>query len=119
MRQESIKLIRQISELQSKTIHSLVQPFTDVLFETVAPRKHLKLRHYSAQAQIGILDGLEFCSSTQPQLFTLQLSNLDHQSLFTELFPICDQDDTQLKNLSTCYKNLTDLTPLKNQLLTV
>lgn len=116
VRTESIKLIRQISDLQSKSIYNLIQPYADVLLETVAPRKHLKLRHYSAQAQIGILEGLEFCSSTQPQLFTLQLSNSDHTSLFQELVPICEGDDTQLKNL-ICYKNLNDLTPLRKSAL--
>ena len=49
------KLIKLISELQNKSIYNLMQPFLEVLIETVAPRKHLKLRHYTAQSQIGIL----------------------------------------------------------------
>ena len=47
VRKESIKIITQISELQSKSLYSLIQPFQDKLKETVGPRKHLKIRHYS------------------------------------------------------------------------
>ena len=106
-----------MAELQGKTVYSLVQPYSEVLLDTVAPRKHLKLRHYTVQSQIGILDGLEFCSSSQPQLFSLNMSNPDHQNLFQELLPICEGDEAQLyKNV--CYKNFSsDLTPLRKSAL--
>ncbi|CAF0709284.1 unnamed protein product [Brachionus calyciflorus] len=116
VRKESIKLITQISELQSKTVYNLVQSFQDILNETVAPRKHLKLKHYSYQSQIGILESLEFCSSTQPQLFTLQLTNQDHQNIYTEITSICEQDDASLLKL-TCYKSLNDMLPIRKATL--
>ena len=109
-------MISLISELQDKTVHSLIQPYNEVLIETVAPRKHLKLRHYSVQAQIGILEGLEFCSSSQPQLFVLNLTNGDHSNLFQELLPICDGDESQLSK-NVCYKNENDLKPLRKSAL--
>jgi transformation/transcription domain-associated protein len=116
VRTQSIQSLKLISELQSKTVHSLIQPFNDILIETVGPRKHLKLRHYPPQSQIGILDGLEFCSSTQPQLFVLNMSSPEHSNLFQELIPICEGDENQLlKNV--CYKNLNDMTPLRKSAL--
>lgn len=112
VRKESIKLIKLIAEIQNRTIYDTVQPFSEVLLETVAPRKHLKLRHYTAQSQIGILDGIEFCSSSQPQLFVLNISNPDHLSLFQELLPICEGDEAQLAK-NVCYKNISDINPLR------
>jgi transformation/transcription domain-associated protein len=93
VRTNSIKLIKKISELQSKSVHALISQFSELLNETVAPRKHLKLRHHPIQSQIGILKGLEFCSSTQPQLFSLTLTITEHNNLFHELLPICESDD--------------------------
>ena len=87
-----------------------------MLNEIVPLRKHLKLRHFPAQAQIGILEGLEFCSSTQPQLFVLTLTNVDHMNLFQELLQICEGDESQLAK-SICYKNENDLTPLRKSAL--
>ncbi len=112
VRKQSTKLIRLIADLRNLSIHATVQPHADVLLDTVAPRKHLKLRHYPAQSQIGILDGIEFCSSSQPQLFVLNMANPDHLSLFQELVPICEGDEAQLAK-NVCYKNLADLTPLR------
>lgn len=112
VRKESIHLIKLIAELQNKTTYNTVQPYSDVLLETVAPRKHLKLRHYTAQSQIGILDGIEFCSSTQPQLFVLNITNPDHLNLFQELIPICEGDEAQLTK-NVCYKNVSDINPLR------
>jgi hypothetical protein len=82
VRKESMKLIKQIAENQKQSVYNLIHPFQEILFETVAPRKHCKLRHYTTHSQIGILEGIEFCSSTQPQLFTLNMSNQDHSNLF-------------------------------------
>jgi len=112
VRNQCTKLIKLVAELRKLSIYATVQPHAEVLLETVAPRKHLKLRHYPAQSQIGILDGIEFCSSTQPQLFVLNMSNPDHQNLFQELVPICEGDEAQLAK-NACYKNLADLTPLR------
>ncbi|RNA03191.1 Transformation transcription domain-associated, partial [Brachionus plicatilis] len=116
VRHESTDLITKISELQSKSIYNLLQPFQEILLETVGPRKHLKLRHYSHQFQIGILESLEFCSSAQPQLLTIQLSNQDHQNLYNEIISICEQEDSSLSKLA-CYKSLTDLTPIRKAAL--
>lgn len=112
VRKQSIGALRLLSELQGKPLSALIQPFSDILVETVAPRKHLKLRHYSVQAQIGILEGVEFCSSTQPQqLFTLTMSNAEHESMFQELLPLCEGDEQSLSK-SLCYKGV-ELTPLR------
>jgi hypothetical protein len=88
-----MKLIKEIAEMQEKTVYKQVHPHLDILQETVAPRKHLKLRHYPENSQIGILEGLEFCSSTQPQLFTLNLNVIEHLNMYQELMPICDGED--------------------------
>lgn len=74
------------------------------------------MRHYSYQCQIGILESIEFCSSTQPQLLTLQLTNQDHQNFYNEIISICEQDDSSLAKLA-CYKPLTDLTPIRKAVL--
>ena len=116
IRKNSIKFLSLISELQNKSVHSLVQPYNEVLKEIVPLRKHLKLRHFPAQAQIGILEGLEFCSSRQPQLFVLNLTNQDDLNLFQELLPLCEGDESQL-NKNACYKNENDLTPLRKAAL--
>lgn len=120
MRKLSINLIKLLSELQGKSLYTLIQPYLDVLNETVAPRKHLKLRHYSSQAQIGILEGVEFCSSAQPQLFALNMTNAEHNSLFHEILCLCDSDDNnQLPKSSLVHKSSNssgtsaDLVPLK------
>ena len=55
VRHESIRLIKLIAQLKQQSIHATVHPHSEVLLETVAPRKHLKLRHYTAQSQIGML----------------------------------------------------------------
>ncbi len=116
VRKNSIKLIRLISELQSKPVSGLIQPYAEVLIETVAPRKHLKLRHYTVQSQIGILEGIEFALSLQPQIFIFNMSNVDHSSLYQELLVLCDGDDNQLtKNISI--KNLNELIPLRKAAL--
>lgn len=109
VRKQSISSLRLLSELQGKPLSALIAPFSDVLIETVAPRKHLKLRHYSVQAQIGILEGVEFCSSTQPQqLFTLNMSNTEHEAMFQELLPLCEGDEQTLSK-SLCYKVIASL----------
>jgi len=77
-----MKLIKQIAENQKQSVYNLIHLFQEILFERVAPRKHCKLRHYTTHSQIGILEGVEFCSSTKPQLFTLNMSNQDHSNLF-------------------------------------
>ena len=113
VRRQSVKLITLISSILNKSIFTLIQPHMDALQETVAPRKHLKLRHYSAQAQIGILDAIEFCSIQQPQLFTLNpANNADHSSFFQEILPLCEGDESQLmKNIY--HKNANDMVPLR------
>ena len=89
VRHSDIRFVRCIADLQQKSLRAIVQPHADVLAESVAPRKHLKLRHYPTQTQIGLLEALEFCSSAQPQLFTLSMANADHAGFFHELVAIC------------------------------
>ena len=101
VRKNSVKLIRKIAELQSKSVHALVSAHgAEVLVETVAPRKNLKLRHYSYQAQIGLLEGIEFCSSTSPQLFVFNMAQQEHANLFYELLPICEADEAYMAKSS-------------------
>ena len=40
------------------------------------------------------------------------MTNPDHFNLFQELIPICEGDEVQLAK-NVCYKNLSDLTPLR------
>jgi hypothetical protein len=79
--------------------HINVQPHLDRLQETVGPRKYLKIRHYPENALIGLLEGFEFCSSTQPQIFTFNLSINEHSTLFDEITRICDGEEAILKNM--------------------
>ena len=94
-----MKLISKIAALQEKELYDLIQPHLETLHETVGPRKYLKIRHYPENALIGLLEGIEFCSSTQPQLFTFNLSMNEHSTLFDEITRICDGDDSILKNI--------------------
>lgn len=101
VRHESTKLLTLLGELRSKSLYQLIQPHMDVLNETVAPKKHHKLRHYSIQSQIGIMEALKFCSMQQPQLFTLQpvqTTNPDHWSLYQDLLPLCETEDSSNQN---------------------
>jgi transformation/transcription domain-associated protein len=95
-----MKLIKKIAELQQKTLYNLMQPHFEILHETVGPRKYLKIRHYPENALIGVLEGIEFCSSSQPQLFTFNLSINEHANLFDEITRICDGEEGILKNIS-------------------
>lgn len=98
VRKSSMRLLKKIAELQEKNTYSLIQTHLELLCETVGPRKNLRFKHYSENCQIGILEGLEFASSTQPQLFSLNLTNAEHQALYSEIIPICEGDETQMKN---------------------
>ena len=111
-----MKLIKKIAESQQKTLYSLIQPHIDVLHETVGPRKYLKIRHYPENALIGLLEGLEFCSSTQPQIFTFNLSINEHAILFEEITRICDGDEAILKNICQ-NKNLQEFISLRKTAL--
>ncbi len=99
VRKISMKLIKKIAESQQRTLFILVQPHLDTLQETVGPRKYLKIRHYPENALIGLLEGFEFCSSAQPQLFTFNLSINEHSTLFDEITRICDGEEAILKNI--------------------
>lgn len=62
--------LRLIAELQNKTITEVMDPHRDVLVDIIPPKKHL-LRHQSATAQMGLMDGTTFCTTLNPRLFTI------------------------------------------------
>ena len=101
--------------LQKKTITEVMDPHREVLADIIPPRKHL-LRHQPASAQIGLMDGNTFCTTLEPRLFTIDLSNSYHKLFFHELLTLCEAEDTILNKLD-CYKNVTNLIPLRKSAL--
>ncbi|VVC99481.1 unnamed protein product [Leptidea sinapis] len=70
VRQQAMKSLELIAELQNKTVTEVMDPHRDVLAEIIPPKKHL-LRHQPANAQMGLMDGTTFCTTLKPRLFTL------------------------------------------------
>jgi transformation/transcription domain-associated protein len=62
--------LRLIAELQTKSVTEVMEPHSEVLVDIIPPKKHL-LRHQSASAQIGLMDGNTFCTTLEPRLFTI------------------------------------------------
>ncbi|XP_050675423.1 transcription-associated protein 1 [Leptidea sinapis] len=110
VRQQAMKSLELIAELQNKTVTEVMDPHRDVLAEIIPPKKHL-LRHQPANAQMGLMDGTTFCTTLKPRLFTLDLNINEHKVFFRELLSLCEAEDTVLGKLP-CYKGV-NLIPLR------
>ncbi|KAH8272038.1 hypothetical protein KR018_007399 [Drosophila ironensis] len=111
VREESMILLKHIGTIQSKSVSEVMDPHKDVLADIIPPKKHL-LRHQPANAQIGLMDGNTFCTTLEPRLFTIDLTNTYHKLFFHELLTLSEAEDSTLAKLD-CYKNVTNLIPLR------
>ncbi|XP_033155613.1 transcription-associated protein 1 isoform X1 [Drosophila mauritiana] len=115
VREESMILLKHIGTIQSKTVSEVMDPHKDVLADIIPPKKHL-LRHQPANAQIGLMDGNTFCTTLEPRLFTIDLTNTYHKLFFHELLTLSEAEDATLAKLD-CYKNVPNLIPLRTSAL--
>lgn len=115
VRETAMSSLRLIAELQSKTVTEVMDPHRNVLADMIPPKKHL-LRHQSASAQIGLIEGNTFCTTLEPRLFTIDLKILTHKVFFHEVLTLSEADDNILNKLD-CYKSVTNLTPLRKSAL--
>lgn len=111
VRQEAMSSLQYIATLQNRTVSEVMEPHKDVLVDIIPPKKHL-LRHQPVNAQIGLMEGNTFCTTLEPRLFTINLTNSYHKLFFHELITLSEAEDSHLLKLD-CYKNVTDLTPLR------
>ncbi|KAL4715075.1 hypothetical protein ACJJTC_012122 [Scirpophaga incertulas] len=110
VRQQAMKSLELIAELQNKTVTDVMDPHREVLADIIPPKKHL-LRHQPANAQMGLMDGTTFCTTLKPRLFTIDLSINEHKVFFRELLSLCEAEDAILGKLP-CYKSV-NLAPLR------
>jgi len=115
VREQAMASLRQLAEIQNKSVTEVMEPHKEVLADMIPPRKHL-LRHQSVTAQIGLMDGNTFCTTLNPRLFTVDLSIMEHKIFFQELLTLCEADENALSKLA-CYKSVTNLTPLRKSAL--
>ncbi|CAK1549719.1 unnamed protein product [Leptosia nina] len=110
VRQQAMKSLELIAELQNKSVTDVMDPHREVLTDIIPPKKHL-LRHQPANAQMGLMDGTTFCTTLKPRLFTIDLNVNEHKVFFRELLSLCEADDAMLGKLP-CYKGV-NLIPLR------
>lgn len=115
VRETAMSSLRLIAELQNKTVTAVMEPHLNALVEIIPPKKHL-LRHQSASAQIGLIEGNTFCATLEPRLFTIDLNILFHKVFFHEVLTLSDAEDVILNKLD-CYKAVTNLIPLRKSAL--
>lgn len=115
VREQAMASLRLIAELQKKSVTEVMDQHREVLADIIPPKKHL-LRHQPASAQIGLMDGNTFCTTLEPRLFTIDLANSYHKLFFHELLTLCEAEDAILNKLD-CYKNVTNLVPLRKSAL--
>lgn len=111
VRQQAIASLKLIAELQKKTVTDVINPHREILADIIPPKKHL-LRHQPASAQIGLMDGYTFCTTLEPRLFTIKLNDNCHNQFFHEVQILSEADEQTLNKLD-CYKNVTNLVPLR------
>ncbi|XP_046961593.1 transcription-associated protein 1 isoform X1 [Vanessa cardui] len=114
VRQQAMKSLELIAELQNKTVTEVMDPHREVLADIIPPKKHL-LRHQPANAQMGLMDGTTFCTTLKPRLFTIDLNINEHKVFFRELLSLCEAEDAMLGKLP-CYKGV-NLVPLRGSAL--
>ncbi|XP_017777683.1 PREDICTED: transformation/transcription domain-associated protein isoform X2 [Nicrophorus vespilloides] len=117
VREQAMQSLKLMAEKQNKTVTAVMEPFREVLVDMVPPKKHL-LKHQPAIAQMGLMDGNMFCTTLNPRLFTIDMSIKEHNMFILDLISLCSTEDAKLSNLS-CYKNITDFTPLRKSALRV
>ncbi|CAF4870377.1 unnamed protein product [Pieris macdunnoughi] len=110
VRQQAMKSLELIAELQNKSVTDVMDPHREVLSDIIPPKKHL-LRHQPANAQMGLMDGTTFCTTLKPRLFTIDLNVNEHKVFFRELLSLCEAEDAMLGKLP-CYKGV-NLIPLR------
>lgn len=115
VRETAMSSLRLIAELQNKTVTAVMDPHRNALVDHIPPKKHL-LRHQSASAQIGLIEGNTFCTTLEPRLFTIDLKILTHKVFFHEVLTLSEADDNVLNKLD-CYKAVTNLIPLRKSAL--
>ncbi|XP_013100353.2 transcription-associated protein 1 [Stomoxys calcitrans] len=111
VRQESMASLKYIAQLQNRTVSEVMDPHKEVLADIIPPKKHL-LRHQPVNAQIGLMEGNTFCTTLEPRLFTIDLTNSYHKLFFHELLTLSEAEDATLMKLD-CYKNVNNLVPLR------
>jgi len=111
VREQARHSLQVLSEVTGKSVHALMEPHKSLLEDMIPPKKHL-LRHQPVNTQIALMDGNTFCTSLSPRLFTMDLSIVEHQVFYTELYTLCEQDDTTLMKLP-CYKSVTSFAQLR------
>jgi transformation/transcription domain-associated protein len=117
VREQSMKNLKLLAELQGKTLSEIIQPHVSVIADMIPPKKHL-IRHQSLQSQLGILDGNSFCLSLVPKLFAIDFTLPEHRSFIPEVVGLCESDDATLAKLP-CYKGVTNLFPVRISILKV
>ncbi|XP_044261128.1 transcription-associated protein 1 [Tribolium madens] len=117
VREQSMHSLRLLAEKQNKSVTSVMEPFKEVLADMVPPTKHL-LKHQPAIAQMGLMDGNQFCTTLNPRLFTIDLSIKEHNLFILDLLSLCNSEDVKLNTFS-CYKNITNFIPLRKSALRV
>lgn len=115
LRETAMQSLRNIAELQNKTVTEVMDPHREVLVDIIPPKKHL-LRHQPASAQIGLMDGNTFCTTLEPRLFTIDLNILQHKVFFHEVLTLSEAEDSVLNKLD-CYKTVTNLVSLRKSAL--
>lgn len=115
VREQAMTSLRQLAELQNKSVTEVMEPHKEVLADMIPPKKHL-LRHQPANAQIGLMDGTTFCTALNPRLFTIDLNVAEHKVFFQELLGLCEAEEANLAKLC-CYKSVTNLIPLRKSAL--
>ncbi|GAB1859196.1 Transformation/transcription domain-associated protein [Camponotus japonicus] len=115
VREQAMASLRQLAEIQNKSVTEVMEPHKEVLADMMPPKKHL-LKHQPANAQIGLMDGNTFCTTLNPRLFTIDLSILEHKVFFNELLSLCESDEANFSKLA-CYKSISNLMPLRKSAL--
>lgn len=117
VREQCMRGLELLAELQGKSVSALVEPHKDVLVDMIPPRKHL-IRHQSVQYQLGILDGNAFCFSLRPRLFSLDMNISEHKVFMQELILLGEAEDSGLTKLP-CYKLAPSVVPPKKAVMSV
>lgn len=115
VREQAMASLRQLAEIQNKSVTEVMEPHKEVLADMVPPKKHL-LRHQPTNAQIGLMDGNTFCTTLNPRLFTIDLNIIEHKVFFQEVMGLCEADEANLNKLA-CYKSISNLMPLRKSAL--
>ncbi|XP_048245320.1 transformation/transcription domain-associated protein-like isoform X4 [Haliotis rufescens] len=115
VREQAMHSLGALAKTTGRSITDIMEPHREVLQDMIPPKKHL-LRHQPLIAQIGLMEGNTFCTTLEPRLFTMDINIQEHNVFFSELQSLCEADDAILVKLP-CYKNVTNLVPLKKSAL--